>query len=294
MKDIKPQFAVDFVEETAAALQVSESVVWALSGLAGLLMVFALGVMIQVIMINREKKMSFRSLLGHIGNTIWAVPVLAMIAFFGFRIATAGQPTHTPQKKREIVARDAEHNGVQLAFVPTSKAASWTERGNIRDSRSRQLQSAVLNARGAHVNDAETKLARQARELLAREYPNEFGDLSFGRLNAKTLKEHIVTKVEVQPGVETVGTYRNDASQVFWKLDLSPERRAGLREDIVTPRLWILGGAFALLTIIFVALAGYFRLDAKTEGRYRIRLKLATTALIVGSGIVLTAMLPLT
>lgn len=293
MNSVKPQWAIDFVDETAAALQVSDSFVWALGAFAGLLVVFAIGVVFQVTMISREKKMSLKSTLGYIANSFWAIPVLAMLAFFTFRVATAGQPTRPPAKTNQFLSYEEQQSGVELAFHPTGKASGWTERTPERAGRGGELKSIVLSARGAHVEDAERKLVKQTRDLLSQEFPKQFGEMNFGRLNAKTIKRHLVEKVEEQPGVETVGTYRNDATQVYWKLNLNQENRIHLREAVVTPRLWILGGVFGLLTIIVVALAGYFRLDAKTEGRYRFRLKLATTSLIVGTGIVLTAMLPL-
>ncbi|MCH8830308.1 MAG: hypothetical protein IID45_12090, partial [Planctomycetes bacterium] len=84
----------------------------------------------------------------------------------------------------------------------------------------------------------------------------------------------------------------NTAYQVFWKIDDSAEVQARVREESAVPRIWLLGGFIALLTLIVVAVAAYLRLDARTNGRFRIRLKLATTALIVAGGMLLTALIP--
>ena len=49
-------------------------------------------------------------------------------------------------------------------------------------------------------------------------------------------------------------------------------------------RLEALGGVVALLTLTFATGAAYFRLDERTHGRYRGRLKLAAVA-IIGAGV---------
>lgn len=298
MKSIKPVGITKFVEETARSLSVSETAIWAVGIAAGLLLLFAIGVVFQVMLISREKKLSVKSTLAHIGNAFWALPVLAVLAFFAFRVVSAGQALEGTRAGKRSVAIDAEttdadDKSVELTFHPTDKAAGWTEYTPVRGGPDGELQSIILAARGAHAADAERKLAKQTRDLLAKEFPREFGNLDFGRLDAVMLKRHIVKQTEEQRGVETVGNYRNDASKVYWQLDLASKNRAELREAVVAPRLWVLGGAFGLIAVVLAAVAGYFRLDARTEGRYRFRLKLATMSLIVGVGLVVTAVLPL-
>jgi hypothetical protein len=55
------------------------------------------------------------------------------------------------------------------------------------------------------------------------------------------------------------------------------------KQDVVPGRLEALGGFAALLTLTFATGAAYFRLDDRTHGRYRGRLKLAAVA-IIGAG----------
>ena len=64
------------------------------------------------------------------------------------------------------------------------------------------------------------------------------------------------------------------------------------REQIVERRLWTLGSLLGVFTLILGATATYLRLDAATSGAYRLRLKLATVALIVAGGMGVAMMLP--
>ena len=78
---------------------------------------------------------------------------------------------------------------------------------------------------------------------------------------------------------------------VHLQMELSPRVRKVLfpywREQVVTQRLWMIGGLVALLTLITGTVAAYFRLDTLSGGAYRNRLKLAAVALIVSGGLLL-------
>jgi hypothetical protein len=71
------------------------------------------------------------------------------------------------------------------------------------------------------------------------------------------------------------------------QVELSPDVFAKLvsswKEEVLPHRLEALGGLAALLTLTFATGAAYFRLDDRTQGRYRRRLALAAVA-IVGAG----------
>jgi hypothetical protein len=75
--------------------------------------------------------------------------------------------------------------------------------------------------------------------------------------------------------------------RAYQQVELSPEVFAKLvsswKEEVLPHRLEALGGLAALLTLTFATGAAYFRLDDRTQGRYRRRLALAAVA-IVGAG----------
>jgi hypothetical protein len=73
------------------------------------------------------------------------------------------------------------------------------------------------------------------------------------------------------------------------QVELSPAVRNALfplwKEQIVARRLSALGGLAGLLTLCFGTVAAYFRLDERTAGHYRRRLKLAAVSLVSAGGL---------
>jgi hypothetical protein len=252
---------------------------------AAILIVFSLGVVVQVMMISREKKLSLRSTISTAAASVWAVPVLAVLALFAFRAAAA------PKIPAPVVEKKADGAETALKFEPLKQPPQWTSNSPVRRESDNQLRTIVLSSRGASVDDAERQLAAATANLLRREYPKEFDIAGVPRPTPETVRPLVALRF-VQPGYETVGVRRNEISQVYWQLDLSEKNRAAMRGKLARPRLWIIGGAIGLLAIVFVGIATYLRLDAATAGRYRFRLKLATTTLICASGLLLTALLP--
>jgi len=252
---------------------------------AAILVLFSLGVVVQVMMISREKKLSLRSAVSTAAASMWAIPVLAVLAVFAFRAAAAPEvPTIGEERK-------ADETDTALKFEPLKQPPQWTSDIAVRRESDNTLQTVVLSSRGASVADAERQLAAATAKLLRREYPKDAGIAAGTRFTPAAAKP-LVARQFVQPGYETVGTHRNNIVNVYWQLDLAEKNREAMRGKLALPRLWIVGGAIGLLAIVFVGVATYLRLDAATAGQYRFRLKLATTTLICASGLLLTALLP--
>jgi len=72
--------------------------------------------------------------------------------------------------------------------------------------------------------------------------------------------------------------------RAYHQVELSPsvfnQLVSNWRNEVLPGRLEALGGVVALLTLTFATGAAYFRLDERTHGRYRGRLKLAAVAII--------------
>jgi len=72
--------------------------------------------------------------------------------------------------------------------------------------------------------------------------------------------------------------------RAYHQVELSPavfnQLVSNWRNEVLPGRLEALGGLLALLTLTFATGAAYFRLDERTHGRYRGRLKLAAVAII--------------
>ena len=277
----------EFLFHAAKRFSVSTDTVTMSMVLLAILVLFSLGVVFQVMMIGRKKKISLRSAVSQGLSSLWAIPVLAVLACFGFRVM------QTQELRPAIVENEQTDAPSVLPFKPTKEPPQWIMDIPIWRNSDNELLSMTLTARGANVADAERQLTVKTAALLNEEYPRDLAS-GLGRRPQLTLKnvQPLISQRFVQPGYETVGKHRNDVTQVYWRLDLSQKNRATLRSAAAMPRLWIVGGAVALLAVIVFGISTYLRLDAATEGKYRFRLKLATTTLICTAGLLLTALLP--
>lgn len=269
-----------FVQRTARLLSVGETTVYAGAIAAGILLVFSLGVLVQVMMISREKHVSLRSTVSHAAASLWAIPVLAVLAFFAYRVMDDNTPQHP---SAQTIKNDREAD--RLTFQETETAQSWVNDAPSRN-KSGKMTHVVISARGATVAHAERRLRLLALNTLRREFPREADGIRPAHVDL------LVKRRFHQPGYEQVGLLRNDVTKVYWLLELSPQNRKAVRQTAVVPRLWTIAGAIALLALICVGVTMYLRLDASTEGRYRIRLKFATTALLVAAGMLVAVVVP--
>jgi len=283
-----------FLRRTAELFSVSETTVVVAAILMAALAAFSVGVLVQVMMISRDRKLSWRSAFSYAVSSAWAIPVLAVTAFFAYRVFETYQRSEPPPPSH--VNRKGD---VSVAFVPIEQAGRKTPNwigdvgSPIRDPQTKELKQVVVSARGADTEDAERRLTRKVQKLYAKEFPEENGTLNPAALSTERIKSHLLAEEPFeQPGVEQVGEYTNNVTEVYWRLDFSPEARQSLREAAVAPRIWTLVGGLVLLGAIVIGVTLYLRLDAATAGRYRLRLKLATTSLIVAVGLAVTALLP--
>jgi hypothetical protein len=81
--------------------------------------------------------------------------------------------------------------------------------------------------------------------------------------------------------------------KVHRQLELSGETRQAafqaFRAEVVRQRLWALGMVLGMGVLIAAGSSVYLRLDARTNGQYRTRLKAATVAGLTAGGLLLTA-----
>lgn len=133
--------------------------------------------------------------------------------------------------------------------------------------------------------------AYKLREDFQRFYPNSRGNWTVPQDLAQTAvrKQHVET---IQRRTSTSQT-PFEVKRVYLQVELSDSVRNNFfqswREQIVQRRLWTLGSVVGMLTLMFGTGTMYFRLDARTGGAYRRRLKLAAVSLIVAGGLVAAA-----
>ncbi len=144
--------------------------------------------------------------------------------------------------------------------------------------------------------ELDQKLLDVARQYVEREFGTGLVKPSLEYLRANVVAgEHIeTTQHEFEPGVN------QDMYQVFWLLEFDEADRSYFaalsRESKVERRLAYAGFGLASVLVLLSTAFGYLRIDQATAGRYRRRLQLATTAVILsllGGAAVFVRLVPL-
>jgi hypothetical protein len=135
--------------------------------------------------------------------------------------------------------------------------------------------------------------ATRAADLLRRDFEQVFrptGRWQFDPQRANAIRNSFTEEIRRSAGENEFTVYRT-----YLQVELSPTVRHQIepvwREQVSKQRSGVVAGLFAVLTAVVAALAGYFRLDSRTGGRYRRPLTVGTavalavalaTALAVG------------
>lgn len=167
--------------------------------------------------------------------------------------------------------------GLQVREVP-----EWVQAPEQVDEERDTERFVLRSSRYAEIEEAETellgRLAPRAAEYLARGglrlSPEQITRKELRRAAVLTRRLHEQFHVEV-------GAFNPPVYRVTWEVSLRPSVRESLgaaqRLAERHRRLWNLGGGFGLATLLLGTLAAYFRIDAATQGRYRRRLKVASS-----------------
>ena len=203
-------------------------------------------------------------------------------------------PPSTPAAQPAAPATAAAPSGAAKSS-PTTKAEAtadaqdeklpdWTKT-EIVDDGNRKLVSVPGGFEGSQ-KDAERDSLEAARQVVGdsiqRAYPKVGRWLpSADAVRAESVRHTFVEKIHrktVSSGTPFI-VYR-----AYQQVELSPEVSSRLlsswKEQVVPRRLEALGGLAVLLTLTFATGAAYFRLDDRTQGRYRVPLKVAAGAII--------------
>jgi len=283
---------------------------------AVLLVTVALVIGFCVLLSGREKGPCVRQAGSWLISLIWALPVVAVLAYLCVQAAPrfhgAMESVAAPIRKRQPanqidLGEPAPFDGgVDASPAETSPPAdaSTDPKASAEDSpppptwigepSKKDGQVTLLVVKGAPKLTAELAEA-DALAVAAAKLKEDFHQLYPDRV-AWRLPDNAVAdavrKRYLEPFTTDLGIgKRTQMYVVHLQVELSPDVRQSLfpywREPIVQQRLWMLGGLVGLLTLITGTLAVYFRLDTLTRGAYRNRLKLAAVSLIVSGGLLL-------
>ncbi len=266
-----------------------------------------------------HRRLSWKgSLTLGLGSLLWASPVIAVLAFVAVRVIPYFQfgaaNHHAPTAKPSWLQSDDETKTVELVpyfsnetmDVSTDESSKeklpeWTShkiqllaatKGRPEQEHWRIVLESDWEVSPAKANE---KLSDKAARLVG----EDFHRFSPG---GSALPAETVRNAAVRAEALAEETFNEDTNpfkmyKAYWQVELSPEVRQQVsdtwKQEISIRRAWLLGAVLMLFTLIAGTLAAYFRLDERSNGQHRTRLKLAAAALMTAGGLGVLATLPL-
>jgi hypothetical protein len=262
---------------------------------AGLLGTFGVGIAAQAFLRGKDARFSWGNLAANVGGLAWLLPVAAVFALYGFwmrpNLFNLPDTWSVKPQKRSLAADDPELIRPRFAPVSVESGTTLPEWVQEKDSTADNARFVVVTGEiGSTVEEAATAARSAAIEVVrddfAASYPQVAGwEPPAPAVGAAAIRRTFVEEIDrktLSSGVP-FRVYR-----AYDQVELSPVVRRQIfpfwKEEIVDRRILALGGLAGLLTLTFATLAAYFRLDERTSGLFRSRLKLATVCVIAAGG----------
>jgi uncharacterized membrane protein len=304
-----PFLAAETIPVTTSAASVESGSIMRFSFfmiIASLLGLFAFAILAYVLLRSRDGKFSLGGFFSLIFSAILVLPVVAVLAYLLAESAPQfkerAELVDLHDEDRAMIVTGSPVQAVETIPVTTSEASverdpNLPEWVGQPDSVSDEAKLVSLSSQQyVTVEEAESELLAEAMLQIQKYFHKTYsykGDWAFPE---GLVEEHYLGEPYVE---KTTGNTENatfEMVRVHRQLMLSPKVHEKLypvwREQIVERRLWALGSLLGVFTLILGSTATYLRLDAATSGAYRLRLKLATVALIVAGGMGVAMMLP--
>ncbi len=288
---------------------------------AGMLGAFGAGLATHAFLRGKSTQFSWSSLAARVGGLAWLLPVAAVFALYGFwmqpSLYNLGDPPATPatpvtfeRMRRNSSPQSNPKNVAQVTNAPAPNAAPDSQTSAIATGTSLpewvqdkefitgNVRLAVVTGEiGATVEEAVGNARKAAIDLVRVDFAATFPQVAGWRPPASVVANSAIRQTfveEVDRKTVSSGTpfrvYRG-----YNQVELSPSVRNQIyplwKTEVVDRRIWALGGLAGLLTLTFATLSAYFRLDARTTGLYRRRLKLAAVSVIAAGGLAAATLL---
>ncbi len=253
---------------------------------------------------------------------VWILPALALLGFFTAMPVSA--PTKLPDKLNRtgqgpfgrwrrlpgvteinFAAKNAPAPGAPVAAPPSEtqtpapgahpQLPDWIAAGDVQSGDKKLV---VLSGEiAATPDEAEKSALAAAVRLVGDDFAAFVPDAGRWLPRPRVVRELAVRQVHVER-IDRATVSSGTPFHVYrahQQVELSAEVRKRLyrawEEEVVDRRIWSLGGLVGLLTLTFGTTAAYFRLDQRTAGLYRGRLKLAAVSFIAAVGAVVAVLL---
>ena len=283
---------------------------------AAMLGAFGAGLATHAYLRGKSTRFSWANLAARVGGLAWLLPVAAVFALYGFwmqpSLYNLGDPTPTtpvtfermrPQRPldrpvagRTYLPAPNPERISQTSAVPTGTSLpEWVQD---KEFISGNMRLAVVTGEiGATTDEAIANARKAAVDLVRVDFAATFPQVAGWRPPASVVANAAIRQTfveEVDRKTVSSGTpfrvYRG-----YSQVELSPSVRNQIyplwKTEVVDRRIWALGGLAGLLTLTFATLSAYFRLDARTAGLYRRRLKLAAVSVVSAGGLAAATLL---
>jgi hypothetical protein len=255
---------------------------------AGLLAIFGVALAGQAYFRGAVRP-SIRSVAQNVGGAAWLLPIAAVFALYLFWMRPSlTSPDETAPATIPVVA-------VKSPAVDTdSKLPDWAKESG--HSLGGDTELVVVTGKfGATIDEAVAAGRAAAFERLQADFSAAHPQAASWEPPASITGDAIHRTFVEQLDKKTSTGTKITVYQAYEQVELSPAVRKKIlplwRNQIVEKRIWALGGLAGLLTLTFGTLAAYFRLDQRTSGLYRRRLKLAAVSVIAAGGMAAATML---
>jgi hypothetical protein len=227
---------------------------------------------------------TIRGVAQNLGGAAWLVPIAAVFAMYVFWM----RPSLTsPDESVPVTIPVVAHDVKAAAIETDTKLPDWAKESEHPIGNDTKLV-VVSGEIGATIDEAVAVGRAAAFERLRADFATAHPQAANWQpppsITADAIQRTFVERVDRKTSTGTSFTVYRAYEQV----ELSPAVRKKIlplwRDQIVEKRIWALGGLAGLLTLTFGTLAAYFRLDQRTSGLYRRRLKLAAVSVIAAGG----------
>jgi hypothetical protein len=256
---------------------------------AGLLAVFGVALAGQALFRGNTARPSIRGVAQNVGSAAWLLPIAAV---FGLYVLWMRPSLTTPDETAPVTVPVAQVDKSD-AVGTDSKLPDWAK---ATDHSIGDTQLAVVTGKfGATIDEAvaagRAATFERLRADFSAAYPQAASWEPPASITGDAIHRTFVQRLDNKTSTGTPYT----VYQAYEQVELSPAVRKKIlpqwRNQIVEKRIWALGGLAGLLTLTFGTLAAYFRLDQRTAGLYRRRLKLAAVSVIAAGGMAAVTML---
>lgn len=256
-------------------------------------LVLAAGAIFAVAMLSgRERKLDIRSAGSRALAPLWALPVIAVGALLVLQAVPALKdgPTRTPDDF-EISRVDRED---LIDRTAADDLPDWVRNADVSDSGEKVVLSSTQRAT---LEEAETQAYAKAAVLLKDRFHEKYPDNGDWTIPRETLKSSAVqVRRHDQKLDRETENFEYSVHQVHIQVDTSDAALAAIypsyQKAVSRARVNVLGVLTAFVVLVVAAAAMYLRLDARTGGAARTRLKFAAVSLMTAAGLIAAVMMP--